>query len=141
MHFHRGVRLALTSALILLFACALPGCGGGGSGAGAGSSYQGPGSHYLVALDDDGTFHIEISDDPSSAADTIVDGIYTRLATGFLDMTVRSASGVDAPSPGDQAIALEIPGFALLLKPLDSNGEIIPMIEAGECPSSDFVAN
>jgi hypothetical protein len=46
------------------------------------------------------------------------------VTAGFLRLTVTDASGKDAPSPGDQGIALEVPGFAFLMKPLDGDGEI-----------------
>jgi len=71
-----------------------------------------------------------------------VNGTYVVLSTGFLKLTVTSATGTDAPTAGDQAVALEVPGYAFMLMPMDPNSDqLIPMISAGECPTSDVTGN
>jgi hypothetical protein len=57
-------------------------------------------------------------------------------------MTVSSATGTDAPTVGSNAYGLEVPGVALLVKPvLSSETQIITMVAKGTCPSADFAAN
>jgi len=69
-------------------------------------------------------------------------GTYDRLESGFLKMTVDSADGTDGPAPGDQAYALDIPGFAFVLHPLDSESDDLHlMVAAGECPESAMDGN
>ena len=102
--------------------------------------YNGPGSKWDVSLEDDGTFQITRRPDVSSAIDMTVNGDYERLGTGFVRLVVDNASGTDAPDPGDEAWALEVEGYAFMLKPVDSD-QMIPMVNAGTCPDSDFLAN
>jgi hypothetical protein len=57
-------------------------------------------------------------------------------------MTVTDAEGTDAPEAGESAWAVEIDGYALFLKPDDSpDGNFIAMVDAGSCPSDDFLGN
>lgn len=104
------------------------------------SAYNGPGSKWDVELFVDNTFTIERSDSPADPVTTEIEGSYTRFDSGFIGLTVEAATGVDAPSPGDEAWALEVPGYALLLKPVDGD-QLIPMVSAGRCPTSSFDAN
>ncbi|MCP5045067.1 MAG: hypothetical protein GY944_28895 [bacterium] len=132
--------LAVVSAAVLLAV----GCkDGGGSSAelGGEGSYHGPGSYNTVDLNDDGTFLITISEEPGAKVDLEVEGDFTRRASGFVELEVTDAKGRHAPDAGERAIALEVPGFAFLLKPLDEGGEIMPMVVAGECPNTTFTAN
>lgn len=121
---------------ILLLACS-----GGGGGSGAGYSYAGPGSAWSVELNDDDSFTISRAPSHGGTPDLNVSGTYERFANGFIELTVSSATGTDAPSPGDKAMAIEAPGFAFLLRPLNGTGEILPMVTSGACPSSDVTAN
>jgi hypothetical protein len=133
-----GVSLTLAACL-----------GGGGSsggsnsgGAVSGASFSGPGSKWDFTLADDGSFHVDHRPNVSASIDLTVDGTYQRLASGFLKMTVGSASGTDAPSSGDQSWALEVPGYALMVKPMDSNNDqMIAMVKSGVCPQTDIDAN
>ena len=84
----------------------------------------------------DDTFELTESD-----SDLAVYGTYESLDSGFTKLTVSSASGTDAPSSGDEAYGIDVPGYVFLLKPLEANADIIPMIASGDCPSEDFSAN
>jgi len=125
---------------------ALAACGGGGSNAGGGTvsavSYSGPGSRWDADLATDGSFTITRRDSVSAPVDLTVNGSYEGLASGFLKLTMASASGTNAPSAGDITYTLDVPGYALMLKPLDAgNDQIIPMVRSGECPTVDMDAN
>ena len=132
--------ISIVCSCVLLFAC-----GGGDdddSSAAVASQYAGPGSKWDVVLNDDNTFTITRRPSLSEAIDLTVEGSYQSLASGFLLMTVASATGTDAPSAGDTALALEAPGYAFFLMPLGGDGDqIIAMVTAGECPSADIDAN
>jgi len=105
-------------------------------------SYAGPGSHYTLALNADLTFTLTHAADAESAVSLTVTGTYTRLASGFLLMTVGSSSGSEGPTAGDQAYGLEIPGFTVIMKPVgESDDHLIPLVISGGCPSADFTAN
>ena len=99
-------------------------------------SYNGPGSTYSLELDTDGTFELTESDSSLE-----VYGTHTTLDSGFTKMTVTSASGTDAPSAGDEAYGIDVPGYVFLLKPLETDADIISMVASGECPTDDFSAN
>ncbi|HUP57791.1 MAG TPA: hypothetical protein VM598_10090 [Bdellovibrionota bacterium] len=99
-------------------------------------TYGGAGSNWQATLNGDGTFTITESDSGMTAT-----GTYETLSTGFLRLTVSSASGTGAPSAGDQALALNVPGFVFLLKPLGDGSPIIPMVPIGTCPSANMTAN
>jgi len=103
-------------------------------------SYAGPGSKWDVELNSDDSFSITRRDTPLTPITMTVEGEYNRHSSGFMSLTVGSASGTDAPDPGDQAWALEVPGYALLLKPMTSD-KIIAMVTSGECPTADIDAN
>lgn len=123
----------------LAFACS--GSGDGGSNGNDDYSYNGPGSAWSVSLEDDGDFEISAADTLGDDPFLEVEGTYERYDNGFIELTVTSATGVDAPDPGDTAMAIEAPGFAFLLRPLDEAGEILPMVAAGGCPDEDVAAN
>lgn len=116
-----------------------------GGTAGSNYSYSGPGSFYQVEFDSDGNFGIRVSTAVGEDPWLSTTGTYERLETGFLLMTFdevdTNVSG-EGPSVGQQAIALEVPGYALFLEPLDDTAdEIIPMLVSGSCPTDDFTAN
>ena len=102
--------------------------------------YNGPGSKWDIELRDDGTFHIDHRPAVDAAIDYTVDGDYTRHDSGFITLTVTGGEGTDAPAAGSEAWALEVPGYAFMLKPVDGD-QLIAMVTAGECPSGDLNAN
>ncbi len=119
--------------------------GGGGSKTGTSNStfnYNGPGSEWtMTASGNSYTFNIDHGADGAISVDATSSNI---SATGHILLTVDSASATGiqtAPLPGVQAYAVEIPGTAVILKPLSSNSETIITINSGSCPTSDFVAN
>lgn len=150
MFFHHSIyRNTLTLITVAITSVLLVACGGSDDEddevvgvAEAVSQYAGPGSKWDVTLNDDDTFEITRRPSLNEAIDLTVNGTYETLNSGFLLMTVTSASGTDAPSAGDTALALEAPGYAFFLKPLGEGGDqIISMVTAGECPSADINAN
>lgn len=128
----------------------LVGCGGSssdddsgsGSGSGAVQNYSGPGSKWDVTLNTDSTFVITYRESHTADVGMTVNGTYTRNASGFVTLTVTNSTGEDGPSAGDLAWALEVPGYAFMLKPIgDDNAQMIAMVESGSCPTADFDAN
>lgn len=104
--------------------------------------YNGPGSKWDVILNADNTFEVTVRENANSPIQLTVNGDYSRATSGFTLLTVDSATGNGAPNQGDIAYALEVPGYAFMLRPLDAdNDQITPMIESGACPSADFNAN
>lgn len=105
--------------------------------------YAGPGSSWTVDLYDDATFIITHAPSLGEAIDMTINGTYARFDTGFLKLTVTTATGTadDLPVAGAEAYALEVPGFAFILKPIGDDSEVIPMVTAGDCPVEDVVAN
>jgi hypothetical protein len=131
----------LTLGAVSLGLAALSGCGGSSdSDAVTTENYNGPGSKWDIELSSDGAFEIERRATPQTSVILTVNGDYERYSSGFLGLTVTSASGEDAPSAGDSAWALEVPGYALLLKPTDGD-QLIAMVTSGSCPSADINAN
>ncbi len=90
---------------------------------------------YSITLSSAGTFVI------TTATGLEVNGTYTTLSSGFVKLTVTSASGDNAPEAGAIAYGLNVPGLIFFLAPVDGDGEIIPMVTSGVCPSSsqDFL--
>ncbi len=100
-------------------------------------NYVGPGSEWSISMDsDDSTFTVE-----EAESEVVVNGTYETLDSGFTLLTVSSATGDDAPSAGDEAVAIDIPGYVFLLKPIGEGSKIISMVSSGECPVEDFSAN
>ena len=102
--------------------------------------YNGPGSKWDLQLKDDGTFHIDHRPDVVSAIDFTVDGTYLRHDSGFITLLVTGGEGANAPAAGSAAWALEAPGYAFMLKPLDGE-QLIAMVTAGECPTGNLDVN
>ncbi len=118
------------------------GCGSSSSSSSsvASDAYNGPGSKWDVELFADSTFTIERRATPLTDVDMTVVGTYERYDSGFVGLTVDTATGTDAPSQGETAWALEVPGYAFLLKPT-AGDQMIAMVTAGTCPTSDIDAN
>ncbi|MCP5065120.1 MAG: hypothetical protein GY946_01015, partial [bacterium] len=104
-------------------------------------SYAGPGSAYSVTLNEDGSFRVLVADDLESPVEITIQGTYERFANGYVELTVSEAEGVGAPSEGDVGMALEAPGFALILQPFDGTGEFVPTVVSGVCPAADVAGN
>ena len=105
-------------------------------------NYSGPGSKWDVVLNDDATFLIERRATAQTEVVLRVSGNYQSLDNGFTQFFVSSAQGEDAPAPGATAWGIEVPGFALFLKPDDSPfGGFISMLDSGTCPSEPLLAN
>ncbi|VAW78975.1 hypothetical protein MNBD_GAMMA13-221 [hydrothermal vent metagenome] len=137
--------LTIASSALLIVAC-LDGSGGNNSGSSGGSAYAGPGSRWDVALAGDGAFSITKRETATTPVVMTVTGTSVELPSGFIKLTVGNvtadASVTDAPSAGDAAYALNVPGYVFFLKPLDStDDQVIPMVASGSCPSSNFAAN
>lgn len=127
----------ITSLLLLLCSCG----GSDGDSFSTENSYTGPGSFWSANLSSS-TFSMERRNTAASPVDLTVNGTVSTLSSGYKMLTVSSASGTNAPSVGEQAYALEIPGFLTLVKPLNSvDDKILPMLASGDCPSSDFDFN
>lgn len=126
---------SLTSSILI-------GCSGSSSTTSTVTSddYNGPGSKWDLSLKNDGSFHIDHRPDINSAIDYTVDGTYVRETSGFVSLSVTGGTGVNAPSAGSLAWGLEVPGYAMMLKPVDGD-QLIAMVKAGECPTADFDAN
>ncbi len=146
-HTKSGVALTLLGAgALLLGACGTEsddaaGALEGSEGSGSAMSYNGPGSVWDVELDD-GDFTITMRENLAAEVALTITGDYVRHDSGFLVFTVGDSLGTDGPSAGDQAWAIEVPGYALLLKPMAAGSDqLIPMVSAGSCPDADFQAN
>jgi hypothetical protein len=118
---------------------------GGSSGDVATASYQydGPGSAYTIDLDEvEETFGIGIADSLSDPLHTIVYGTFERFDNGFIELTVTEATGTMAPAVDDVAIAIEAPGFGVVLRPFGGAAEFVPsLVLPDSCTSGDFDAN
>jgi len=104
------------------------------------TGYQGIGSKWTAEFTDD-TFEITYDSQPDGTIDMRVEGTYEEYANKFRKLTVTAATGTGAPSVGDEAVGLEIPGFAFFLKPMTTDAEPIVLVKAGQCPTEDFVGN
>lgn len=101
----------------------------------SGYNYAGPGSNWSANISGS-SFTIKEAD-----ANLEITGSVETLSSGFKKLTVTSASGTGAPSAGAQAYGLDVPGTVFLLKPLEANSEIIPMVASGNCPTSTLSLN
>lgn len=79
--------------------------------------------------------------DDTTAVMSVYGTYSTATTTKIMTLTVTSASGTNAPSVGDVAYGLEIPGTVFFLKPGGSSSEIIPMIKGGTCPTATKTYN
>ena len=125
--------LAIFTAIAVLTSCSSD--DGTATATDASYSYAGPGSNWEFTYTGS-TFQLK-----EAVASLEVNGSIETLASGFKKLTVTSASGTGAPSAGDAAYGLDVPGVVFLLKPLAANSEIIPMVVSGSCPSGDSTMN
>jgi hypothetical protein len=103
-------------------------------------SYSGPGSKWEMSRTNT-TYTIEMEDGSDGIE---VTASSETLSTGHIKLTITDASATGsatAPNNGDIAHAVEVPGAAFLLKPMEANAETIAMVVSGSCPTEDFVAN
>lgn len=104
------------------------------------NSYNGPGSEWTMSVSGT-TYTINMTDNSDSLEVTATG---SDLSTGHTKLTVSSATAggsASAPSAGDVAHGIEVPGVAYLLKPMDPSSETIAMVSSGSCPTSNFNAN
>jgi len=138
---------ALTTGTVALIAA----CGGGSDSNNttttlSASSYAGPGSRWDVALAADSTFNITKRESASTPVVMTLTGSYQALPSGFLKLAVGSVTAdagvTNPPVAGDAAYALNVPGYVMILKPIDAgDDQIIPMVAGGTCPTANFDAN
>ncbi|MEM7210000.1 MAG: hypothetical protein AAF434_19420 [Pseudomonadota bacterium] len=137
--FKSAVASALVAAVVAVTAC------GGGSSTSepeTSTSYNGPGSKWDFTFKSGGTFEITKRDDAASPVLFTVNGDWVTTSSGFKMLTVTAVSGTGGPSVGDVAWAIDVPGYALLLKPVEAGSDqVIPMVAAGSCPETDLDAN
>lgn len=131
----------LICSITLLSIITLSGCGGSSSpAASAIESYNGPGSRWIVDLNSNGNFTIEHFANGHADTDYTVEGDHQLESSGFTTLTATTVTGTGGPTVGDTAWAIEVPGYALLLKP-SSEDRIIAMLKEGDCPTSTFTGN
>ena len=111
-------------------------------------TYVGAGSQFSISIDSPAAGQFTLTHAPAvgGTSDLTINGTYAARSTGFLVLTVTSVTGsgsggVTAPSVGDTAYGLNIPGFVFFLKPMGSNAPLIPMVPSGGCPPSSLALN
>jgi len=62
---------------------------------------------------------------------------------GFKKIAVTAVSGSGGPSIGDKVYGLEVPGLAVILKPVETSNpdQVVVAVAAGSCPTSTLNAN
>ena len=138
-----SLTLAAISLTVMFFSCSKNSSSEGTTAvSGTVGNYQGAGSRWQADFTTT-DFNIKYFATVSATVESLsVSGTYVQYSSGFRKLTVTSATGISAPSPGDQAYGFEIPGFAFLLKPIGSDSEPIVMLDSGSCPTgASFNAN
>lgn len=135
-----------TSTIITLIAMyGIVSCNKSSDNSGAGgtttSSYQGAGSKWSISITGTSFTIYKYATAGDSTAAITINGTLEKYSNQFMKLTVGSASGTGAPSAGDIAYGMEIPGYAFFLKPAGGDTEPIIMVQSGTCPSSSFNAN
>jgi hypothetical protein len=97
-------------------------------------SYTGAGSEWNITLNTDNTFVLTHAAAVGGATDMTVNGTFQTYNTGFVQLTVTSATGTNAPPAGATALGLQIPGTVFFLQP-NGGGNLIAMVPSGTCPS------
>lgn len=123
--------------ILILQSCGNP--SGVGTSTSTTTGYNGPGSEWTSSVSNS-VYTINMSDTGVSLS---INATGTSLSTGHTKLTVNSATatGTTAPSVGDVAHAIEVPGVAFLFKPTSSTSETVAMVKSGSCPTADFEAN
>ncbi len=147
MSNHKKARITATLALFTITA-GIAACGGSSGGASTSETrYTGPGSKWDISLSSDASFSVTRRENTTAPVDMTVVGTYVRQSNGFVRLTVNSATDgannmLSSPANGDTAWALDVPGYAFMLRPMDANNEqLIPMVVSGGCPSSNLSSN
>jgi len=141
----RKTTLSLVAGLTLTLG--LVNCGGGGStsttvASDTTNSYTGAGSQWNNSINDTAkTFTITHQPEANESIDFTINGSFEELDSGFKKLTVSTSTGTNAPSVGSVGYGLEIPGYAFFLQPEESSGELITMVQGGECPTQDLSGN
>ncbi len=110
-------------------------------------AYSGPGSKWDISLLSNNSFSVTHRDTATDPVDMTVTGTYTRQANGIVKLTVGAAvdgagGALSSPANGDVAWALDVPGYAFMLRPMDAtNDQLIPMVVSGECPTTNLNGN
>ena len=131
----------LATALSVTFFSACGDSGGGGTKVSS-DDYNGPGSKWDISLNNDNTFEISRRDNSTSPVTFTVTGDWEDSPSGFTILSVGNVEGTGGPSVGDTAWLIDIPGYALLLEPLEENSDqFVPAVVAGNCPTNDLSAN
>ncbi len=133
--------LMVFSATILTITI-LTGCGGSSTSStnSVTQSYNGPGSRWEIDYYSGGTFGIDHYPNGHNDANYSVQGNYQLQTSGFTTLTATAVTGTGGPALNSTAWAIEVPGYAFLLKPTTED-RIITMLKEGECPSSNFSGN
>ena len=106
-------------------------------------TYSGPGSFWSATFsEDEGTFHIEMSDNVGEPIIMVLEGSFEEH-NGWKVLTIESATDIDgAPEVGSKAIGIEVPGFAFMMRPVDAeHNSVIPMLVQDDCPQEDETLN
>ena len=140
----RNTTLSLVAGLTLTLG--LVNCGGGGSSTttttDTTNSYTGAGSQWDNSINEtQKTFVITHRPEANESIDFTINGTVADLESGFRKLTVTSSTGANSPTAGTVGYGLEIPGYAFFLQPEEDSGEVITMVQGGECPTSDFSGN
>lgn len=135
-------KITLTIVMFISMLTLIAACGDVISPSSTPQDYSGPGSKWDVNLAADDTFTITRRASVNAATDLTVEGSYSTLTTGFVELMVTTATGTGSPAAGDQAVALEIPGYAFILMPIDpASDQLIAMNASGECPTTNMTGN
>ncbi|NVK31447.1 MAG: hypothetical protein HWE20_10605 [Gammaproteobacteria bacterium] len=119
---------------------ALAGCGGSGNSSppptqSTSKTYNGAGSKWELTLNSDNTCTLTESD-----SNLFIDATCENLSTGFLQITVTSATGNNAPAIGSVTYGFELSGYMLPFVSF-SEDKLLPTIISGNCPTGDLKHN
>lgn len=129
-------------ALLLVAACG--GGGGGGYGSSGGSANSTRISNYLATqtpgdvwswtismTDGSGTFSAT-----NETAHYAYSGTATALSNGFLNLAVTYTTDPGVASLPAYAYAMEVPGTAIIVKPVGPDSKVIVGVAQGTCPTA-----
>ncbi len=142
----KTIRIAIPITAICI-ALGIVACGSDSAAPTTATAYSGPGSKWDISLSSNNTFSVTHRDTATDPVDMTVTGTYTRQTNGIVKLTVGAAvdgagSALSSPANGDTAWALDVPGYAFMLRPMDATSDqLIPMVVSGECPTTDLNGN